>query len=344
MATKAIAKTADSHDGEVRDASLGSSASPRDWPALGLLAVRDLTLADVREALHRAARYDAALRSSAGPTSIEPALTNKVIANLFLEDSTRTRVSFSIAAMRLGGRVVDVTRAGSSASKGETLLDTARNIDAIGADAIVVRCAQAGAAKQIARCVSAPVLNAGDGAHAHPTQGLLDVLTIAEAHSRLDGFDLSGLRVVYVGDALHSRVVRSGVAALTSLGATVTLVGPPALAPDVLTSLGASVSHDLDSALAGAHAVVALRMQKERHGGASSADALDLAAYRRDYQLTASRMTLLDPTGVALHPGPMNRGLEIASVVADGPRSRIFRQPAIGVAVRMAVLALCTGK
>lgn len=302
----------------------------------------------------------AARMEAAPPQSVASALAGKVVANLFFEDSTRTRVSFAIAAQRLGAGVVDLTGATSSVSKGETLIDTATNIEAMGVCALVVRARQSGAAALIASRVGIPVINAGDGKHEHPTQGLLDVATLARATGRdRDGrYDLSGLRVAIVGDIAASRVARSDIAALTMLGAQVVCVGGPTLAPAGLASLGCTVERDLDALLPTLDAVVMLRIQFERAGGEGASHAIASAApgglppkaagtsviasvreYREQYAMTAPRAARLKPGAVVMHPGPINRGIELDAEVADDPtRSVILRQVSQGVLVRMAVL------
>lgn len=297
-----------------------------------LLDLWRLSPAQIRALLERTRRY---LDAPASERCL--ALAGRTVANLFFEDSTRTRVSFTLAARRLGADVVDLSARGSSVSKGETAVDTATTIAAMGVDAIVIRHAASGAAELVARAVDCSVFNAGDGRHAHPTQGLLDVYTIAEAHGRLDGFDLTGLRVGIVGDLEHSRVARSDIAACTKLGAEVVCVGPTELAPESFASLGCTVSHDLDEALPTLDAVQMLRVQTER---GASADVLDKCV--AEFQLTTARAKAMKPEAVVMHPGPMNRGVEIASAVADGPRSRVLRQVAVGVGVRMATLELIT--
>lgn len=277
-------------------------------------------------------------------------LAGRIIANLFFEDSTRTRTSFSVAAKRLGGETVDLMGFASSMNKGETLVDTALNVEAMGVDAIVIRAKQSGSAAMIARACRVPIINAGDGKHEHPTQGLLDTYSVAEAHGRLDGFDLRGLKVVIVGDIASSRVARSAIIGLSGLGAKVICVGPPGLAPAGLKGLGCEVTHDLDPVLPGADAVMMLRMQFERHdgeggpGGGSERKSSVIASvreYREGFAMTAERAERLKDNCVVMHPGPMNRGIEIDGIVADGPRSVILRQVTNGVAVRMAVLAAC---
>ena len=263
-------------------------------------------------------------------------LNGRVIANLFFEDSTRTRCSFETAVHRLGGQVFNLTPSGSSISKGESLVDTARNIECMGVAAIVVRCAVSGGAKMVADGVKCPVINAGDGRHEHPTQAILDVSTLIEEFGSVEG------RIVaIVGDITNSRVARSVTHALSTLGAHVRLVGPPTLVSksfERITQGPGTVStiNNLDSALDGVDAVMMLRVQFERAaGGAVSSD------YRQMFGLTPQRIAKLAPHVIILHPGPMNRGIEIDDRVADDPqRSRILRQVTHGVAARMAVLEM----
>ena len=261
-------------------------------------------------------------------------LDGKVVANVFFEDSTRTRCSFETAVHRLGGEVFTVAAAGSSASKGESLVDTALNVEAMGVAVMVVRCAISGGAAMVAKALRIPVINAGDGRHEHPTQGLLDVATLREALGSLDG-----RCVAIVGDVANSRVARSTTLALSALGAKVRLVGPPTLVSSSMIAMAGptasiTVSHDLDAALADVDAVIMLRIQLERAAGSAiSSD------YRILYGLTQARIRRLPAHAVILHPGPMNRGVEIDDAVADDPgRSRILRQVTLGVASRMAVL------
>ena len=264
-------------------------------------------------------------------------LAGRLVANLFFEDSTRTRCSFTVAAARLGASTIDLTGSGSSLSKGESLLDTALNVEAMGVDAMVVRSGRSGTPHLIARSVGCPVINAGDGRHEHPTQGLLDILTLRRRWGLL-----AGRTVVIVGDIANSRVARSNVHGLTTLGADVLLVGPPTLVPPSFTQIAAgpgtvTVSHDLDEALPRADAVMMLRIQLERHddGGTGSIP----SDYRRLYGMTVDRAAGLNAEVPVMHPGPMNRGVEIDSEVADDPdRSVIMQQVTHGVAVRMAVL------
>jgi aspartate carbamoyltransferase catalytic subunit len=276
----------------------------------------------------------------------------RTIATMFFEDSTRTRSSFTLAAQRLGAHAVDLSGSTSSVNKGESLIDTARTIEAMGVDVIVVRARQSGAADLVARHVRCAVVNAGDGRHEHPTQGLLDAAAFAEAHRRQDTLDFRGLKLVIVGDAANSRVARSAIAAFATLGARIECVGPPSLAPVSLAALGCDVSRDLDAALPTADAVMMLRIQFERSGDAPKGPPLNPDAprnslitsvreYRAGYALTREREAILKPGAVVMHPGPMNRGLEIDPEVADGPRSIILRQVTWGVAVRMSVLDHC---
>jgi aspartate carbamoyltransferase catalytic subunit len=256
-----------------------------------------------------------------------------VVANLFFEDSTRTRSSFEIAAKRLGAEVLNWTTRGSSVSKGETLLDTVLNIDAMGPHAIVMRHWSSGSAAFAARHARAVMINAGDGTHEHPSQALLDAFTLRQHLGTLEG-----KRVLIVGDILHSRVARSNLRCLRLLGARVAFCGPPTLVPPHFAAAGAELSHDLDQALEGADAVMMLRVQMERQ-----VDALfpSPREYGRLWGLTRERADRLPPHVKVLHPGPMNRGVEIATQVADGPRSAILEQVHHGVAVRMAILEAC---
>ena len=264
-----------------------------------------------------------------------PALRGKTVAWLFYEDSTRTRLSFETAARRLSADVMNFSVASSSVKKGESLRDTVQTIEAMGVDAIVVRHSSAGAPWQVARWAEAAVVNAGDGWHEHPTQALLDCYTIRQHVGSCDG-----LRIAIVGDVKHSRVARSDVLAFTALGAEVTLVAPPTLLPPSLAGWPVSVSHDLDSVLPKVDIVYLLRMQRERM---SSGLIPSLREYTARYGLTRRRVDRLDERALVMHPGPMNRGVEIAADVADLPRSVIVDQVRNGVAVRMAVLFLLLG-
>jgi len=264
-----------------------------------------------------------------------PTLRGKTVVGLFYEPSTRTRTSFEIAAKRLSADFVNVSASTSSVSKGETLLDTARNINAMRPDCLVMRHGNAGAAHYLAKRIDCPVVNAGDGAHEHPTQSLLDLLTIRDRLGRIEG-----LKVAIVGDILHSRVTRSNVHALRKLGASVRLVGPPTLLPREAQAWG-EVSHDLESGLRGADVIMMLRLQRERQGR-NFLPSLD--EYARYFCLTRRALEAAGKDAIVLHPGPINRGIEIASEVADSAASLILDQVTNGVAVRMAVLFLLVNR
>ena len=275
-----------------------------------------------------------------------PALKGRVVASLFYEESTRTRLSFETAAKRLSADVLSLAVASSSVKKGESLRDTIATIDALGIDAVVLRHSSSGAATQVSRYVPhVRVINAGDGQHQHPTQGLLDVFTVRQvlaerggATGRETGAELfAGLRVLIVGDVRHSRVARSDVAAYTALGAQVRVAAPGTLLPPGIESWPVEVARDLDEALEWADVVGLLRLQRERGSGEFVPN---LAEYTRTFGLTGERAGRLSPSTLVLHPGPMNRGVEIDSSVADLPRAMIARQVANGVPVRMAVLYL----
>ena len=265
-----------------------------------------------------------------------PTLRGKTVINLFYEGSTRTRTSFEIAAKRLSADTINVSASSSSVSKGETLADTARNLEAMRPDAIVVRHPSSGACHLLARHVTCPILNAGDGCHEHPTQALLDLLTIREHLGQI-----GGLTVAIVGDVLHSRVARSNLHALRTLGATVRLVGPPTLLPPEMAQLGAELHTSLAAGVRDADVIMMLRIQRERQG-ANFFPTLD--EYSRYFCLTEDTVRLAKPQVIILHPGPLNRGLEIASTVADGPYSVIMDQVTNGVAVRMALLYLLVAR
>ena len=264
-----------------------------------------------------------------------PTLRGRTIVNLFFEPSTRTRMSFELAEKRLSADTLVMTTAGSSVVKGETLADTARTVEAMAPDMIVMRHASSGAPHQLARVCKASIINAGDGTHEHPTQALLDAFTIRERKGRL-----AGLRVAIVGDLVHSRVLRSNVYLLTRMGATVVACGPATLIPPGLGQLGVHVTTSIDEAVTGADVIMMLRVQHERMHG------LFLPSVREYFTLfglTPARMERAASDAIVMHPGPMNRGVEIDSAVADGPWSVILDQVANGVAVRMAVLYLLAG-
>ncbi len=264
-------------------------------------------------------------------------LKGLTIINAFFENSTRTLLSFEIAGKRLGADVVNMHAAQSSVKKGETLIDTAMTLNAMHADAIVIRHQSSGAVRLIADKVDCPVLNAGDGQHEHPTQGLLDALTI-----RTEKGEIAGLKIVICGDILHSRVARSNIHCLTTLGADVRVCAPPALMPADIEALKVTPYHDFDAALAGADVVMMLRLQQERMEGQFIPSPRE---YRHLYGLSLDRLAKAKPDAMVMHPGPMNRGIEIDSTVADlAGRSHITRQVEMGVAIRMACLDVLTRK
>src|SRR5438309_2173348 len=267
-----------------------------------------------------------------------PALRGRTVINLFFEPSTRTRTSFEIAAKRLSADAVNVSASTSSVSKGETLLDTARNLEAMSPDCIVVRHSMAGAPQQLARMGNAPIVNAGDGSHEHPTQALLDALTIRQHKGRI-----AGLKVAIIGDVLHSRVARSNIHLLSKLGATVSIAGPGTLVPPEFADLieqGVRVERKIEDVIVDADVVMILRVQRERQ---TEAFFPSLREYAVHYGLRLSHLSLAKPDAIVMHPGPMNRGIEISSEIADGGRSLILDQVTNGVAVRMAVLYLLAG-
>jgi len=268
-----------------------------------------------------------------------PALRGKTVVNLFFENSTRTRISFEVAAKRLSADVINFSADSSSVTKGESLKDTAHTLEALGADAIVIRHPLSGAPKLLAEqdWISASVINAGDGSHEHPTQALLDALTIRQGFGLSQ--DLSGIKVLIVGDILHSRVARSNILLLNLLGATVTVAGPRTLIPVGIERMGATVNNSFEDALgAKPDVVMMLRVQKERMQGEFFSSTAD---YSKAWGLEGDRLAMVGADALILHPGPMNRGFEISSEAADDPRSMVLRQVSNGVAVRMAVLYRC---
>ncbi|QYM77946.1 aspartate carbamoyltransferase catalytic subunit [Horticoccus luteus] len=302
------------------------------WNRRHLLTIEELSLAEIEQVHATAAAFKTILKRSVKKV---PALRGKTIVNLFLEPSTRTRMAFDMAAKRLSADVISFDAASSSTTKGETLRDTAENIQALNADMIVIRHAAAGSPLFLSKILDIPVVNAGDGAHEHPTQGLLDTFTMKE---RLGA--MKGRKVVILGDILFSRVARSNIHALTKMGANVTLVGPSTLVPQWFTELGVAVSHDLKSALADAEVVMLLRIQHERQ---ASSHFPSLGEYTSMFGLNKTRASWLNPKAIIMHPGPINRGVEIDSELADGERSVILEQVSNGLAVRMAALYLCAG-
>lgn len=299
--------------------------APKDWERKDLLGLEGLSASEIETILDLAAAF-----KSAAPSD---RLEGRTVAFVFTEASTRTRSSFEMAAKRLGADVLSFSPVGSSLSKGETLLDTFLNLQAVGVTHFVVRHERSGVLEDLAPLLKASVINAGDGWHEHPTQALLDLLTLRE---RWGAF--KGRKITILGDIRHSRVARSNLFALKKLGAKVTFCGPTALCPDEFASLGARIEHDVEKALKGADAVNVLRLQLERM---DQGFVCSLPDYARAYQLTAERAALMKPEALVMHPGPINRGVELASDVADGPRSVILEQVANGVLARMAVLALC---
>lgn len=271
-----------------------------------------------------------------GPNKKLPTLRGKSVVNLFFEDSTRTRISFETAAKRLSADVINFSAKGSSVSKGESLKDTAQTLQAMGADAVVIRHGSSGAAKRLADSgwIQASVINAGDGTHEHPTQALLDAFTIKQ-HLKPNDLDLLGVKVLIVGDILHSRVARSNVILLTKLGAKVVLVAPPTLLPVGVENWPVKISYDLDSQIEDCDVIMMLRIQQERMANSYFPTERE---YSRRYGLNSSRLSKLSKSAIVMHPGPMNRGLEISAESADDLKSVIIDQVKNGVAIRMAVL------
>ncbi len=277
-------------------------------------------------------------RVSEGPIKKLPTLRGKTVVNLFAEDSTRTRISFEAAAKRLSADVINFTAKGSSISKGESLKDTAQTLQALGADAVVIRHPASGAAHRLAqgRWMNGTVINAGDGTHEHPSQALLDAYTIRK-HLKEGKGDLSGVHVAIVGDILHSRVARSNVLLLNKLGATVTLVAPPTLLPHRVEEWPVRVSFNFDAVLPTVDAVIMLRIQQERMSDLFFPSERE---YSTLFGIDAERLALTKPSAILMHPGPMNRGLEISAEAADSPQSVVVEQVANGVSIRMAILYL----
>ena len=300
-----------------------------------LLSINDLSKVEAISILDTAQEM---ARVSDGPMKKLPTLRGRTIVNLFAEDSTRTRISFEAAAKRLSADVINFSAKGSSISKGESLKDTAQTLQAMGADAVIIRHGASGAAQRLAdsRWMSGAVINAGDGTHEHPSQALLDAFTIRK-HLSKGASDLVGLRVAIVGDVLHSRVARSNVLLLAKLGAQVVLVAPPTLLPVGVESWPCTISYDLDTVIDNVDAVMMLRIQMDRMNELFFPSARE---YSRYFGLNSDRIRALKPNAIVMHPGPMNRGLEITADAADGARSVIVEQVANGVSIRMAVLYL----
>ena len=300
-----------------------------------LLGIRELEPAEINHLLDTSETFRDVSRREIKKV---PALRGRTVINLFFESSTRTRTSFEIAAKRLSADTINISVSTSSVTKGETLLDTARNLEAMAPDCIVIRHSMAGAPQHLARMCDAPIVNAGDGSHEHPTQALLDALTIREQKGHIEG-----LNVAIIGDILHSRVARSNIYLLTKLGATVRVAGPGTLAPTEfaeLVSHGLRVEKTIEAAVDGADVVMVLRIQRERQ---DSAFFPSMREYAVHYGLHMEHLDLAAPEAIVMHPGPINRGIEISSEIADGGRSLILDQVTNGVAVRMAVLYLLAG-
>ena len=299
------------------------------WDRKHLLGLRDLSADEISFILDTAKGFESISMRSVKKA---PPLRGKVVVNLFFEDSTRTRNSFALAASRLSADIIEFTKKSSSVSKGETLLDTARNLEAMGIDIVVVRHSAGGAPRLLSKNINACVVNAGDGFCEHPTQGLLDVYTIRKVKGSLEG-----LKIAIVGDIAHSRVARSDMWAMTKLGAKVIFVGPPTLMPGQVNRLPVKVCYSLDEVIEEVDVINMLRIQFERMGGNPFPSIREYSHY---FGLTAERMKRAKSDILVMHPGPMNRGLEIESQIADGPNSVILDQVTNGLAVRMAVLFL----
>jgi aspartate carbamoyltransferase catalytic subunit len=302
---------------------------PFKWQRKHLLGLRDLSADEITHVLNTAKGFE---QISTRSVKKAPPLRGKVVVNLFFEDSTRTRNSFALAASRLSADVIEFTQKASSVSKGETLLDTARNLEAMGIDIVVIRHSAGGVPTFLSKNIDACVVNAGDGYCEHPTQGLLDVYTIRQHKGTLEG-----LKIAIVGDIAHSRVARSDLWAMTKLGAEVTFVGPPTLMPAEVARLPVKVSYSLDRVIEEVDVINMLRIQFERLGGNPFPSIREYSHY---FGLTVERMKRAKPDILVMHPGPINRGLEMESEVADGQNSVILQQVTNGLAVRMAVLFL----
>jgi aspartate carbamoyltransferase catalytic subunit len=299
------------------------------WTRKDLLSLYDLNAEEIRLILDTAAEFK---KVSERRLKKVPVLRGKTVVNFFVEPSTRTRTSFELAEQRLSADIINISAAGSSLSKGETLLDTVKNIEALQADIIVMRHSAAGAHNFIASRLKCAVVNAGDGAHSHPTQALLDIFTIIEKKGTVEGLNVS-----IIGDILHSRVARSNIWGLTKLGANVTIGGPSTLVPNEFERIGVKVTNNLEEALANADVVNLLRIQHERQKAAYFPSVNE---YANIFGLNENTAKYLKKDALIMHPGPINRGVELASSLADGPRSVILEQVTNGLAVRMAVLYL----
>ncbi|NBB95966.1 MAG: aspartate carbamoyltransferase catalytic subunit [Planctomycetes bacterium] len=301
------------------------------WTRKDLLGLDELSPQEVVHMLDTAQSFEEVSTRSIKKV---PALRGKVVALMFFEDSTRTRMSFELAASRLSADTLLFTAKGSSVSKGETTLDTVKNIEAMGVDVFVMRHGESGAPHMVARQVTGSVVNAGDGAHEHPTQALLDIYTMRQRLGHL-----AGLKVAIVGDIAHSRVARSNILGLRKLGAEVVVVGPRTLVPQAITAMGCEISHSLDDVLGEVDVINMLRIQFERFGGGLFPS---LREYHQIYGMNGERLARCRKDVLIMHPGPINRGVELTSEVADGPNSCILQQVTNGLAIRMAVLYLVT--
>ncbi len=301
------------------------------WSRKDLISTENLSLAEINQIFSMADAFKATLKTENAKL---PYLNGKVVVNLFFEPSTRTRTAFEMAAHKLGADVISVASSASSSVKGETLKDTARNIEALMADMIIVRHSSSGAAKYLADRVDIPVINAGDGAHAHPTQALLDAFTMRE---KFNG-DFKGKKITILGDILFSRVARSNIHLLKTLGASVTLAGPSTLVPAEFEKIGVRVCYNLEDAVSDADVVMLLRIQHERQRATRFPS---ISEYANVFGLNERRENLLKKGAFIMHPGPINRGVELDTPLADSPRSVILNQVTNGVAVRMAVMNLC---
>lgn len=308
------------------------SATASAWTRKDLIGIEELTPAELEMIYTKAEEFKATLGH---PDAEHNALLKGyTVVNLFMEPSTRTRLAFEIAAKRLGADVITVSGQASSLVKGETLRDTALNIQALNANLIIMRHSAAGSAQYLSKVIDIPVINGGDGAHEHPTQALLDTFTLREKF----GKDLSKLKITILGDILFSRVARSNIWALKKLGAHITLAGPATLVPKEFEKLGVCVCHDLKEALADADAVMLLRIQHERQ---TSTHFPSIGEYKSVFGLNEQRASWLKPNAIIMHPGPINRGVEIDSKLADCKRSVILEQVTNGVAIRMATIYFC---
>ena len=303
------------------------------FPHRHVLGIEDLSRADIEHILDTS---NAFLEVSRRPVRKVPTLRGKTVINLFYENSTRTRTSFELAGKRMSADVINISVASSSVTKGETLYDTCKTLEAMHPDVIVMRHASSGAPHFVARHVRCSVINAGDGMHEHPTQALLDAFTIKQALGTLEG-----LTVAIVGDVLHSRVARSNALLLKHFGCTVRFVGPDTLVPPELAGYGVELHHNVEEGVRGADVVMVLRVQTERLKGALLAS---LGEYSRTFGINRRRLGLAKPNALVMHPGPMNRGVEIEPDVADGASSRVLEQVEAGVAIRMALLYLLAGE